>query len=324
MILAVEDVDLWKLRAMTDRTHAWLFDGFEKLLAMRTGVVCILTTAREHSLGSSVTTRIPSVWRGTDRIGVFRISNHVGPPESEVQVFWEPLVSEWVSLLDTELESTLQCLPPTLETVPTSPAFALQAETGEEFALRPGERWTILVIGQRGSGRTTALHALARSWQAAHPSGTVENSSSSQAMRNELSNPSAGRPRLIMIDDLEHSDTTPHTLSDLVADSQRGVDVSVIVAVSPTFVRAHPDHWIQHLRRERTGVLLDRSAIDDADLFGIHTALDHVSTVFSLRPGRGLWVEGGSPKGIVQFFVGPQARPDHDVSCPAANGRREK
>jgi hypothetical protein len=79
--------------------------------------------------------------------------------------------------------------------------------------------------------------------------------------------------------------------------TQGGGNVTVIVSSSPNFVRSHPEHWINTLRRSRTGLLLGRAAREDADLLGVYATQ---AQVYGEAVGRGLWVVDGCPVGIVQ------------------------
>jgi hypothetical protein len=89
----------------------------------------------------------------------------------------------------------------------------------------------------------------------------------------------------------------PTILEYLYQTTQGRGNVTCIGSASPNFVRSHPEHWINVMRRTRTGLLLGRAALEDADLFGLYSTQPHV---FGEANGRGLWVVDGYPVGIVQ------------------------
>jgi hypothetical protein len=102
------------------------------------------------------------------------------------------------------------------------------------------------------------------------------------------------QPALVLADE---STVNPLIMEFLNQTTQCRGDVTMIASVSPNFARAHPEHWINTMRRARTGLLLGRVAIEDADLFGIYATQPHV---YGEAFGRGLWVVDGCPIGIVQ------------------------
>lgn len=73
----------------------------------------------------------------------------------------------------------------------------------------------------------------------------------------------------------------------------------IVASIEPATLRVRPDHWMAVIRRVRSGLLLGRSAHDDADLLGLFSAPE------SMVPdavGRGLWVDRGTVIDVVQMI----------------------
>jgi hypothetical protein len=147
-------------------------------------------------------------------------------------------------------------------------AFAVFADTGRAVEMSSGDPWYVLIIGESGSGRTTALRSLADHWG---------------RERAHLSR------RLMVVD----HDEVSHEVN-LDDDN-----VDVIAAVDPLTLRNSFDHWAHAIRRHRTGLLLGRAAVEHADLLGAAPP----PRPYAIVPGRGEWVQHGSAMGIVQVTV---------------------
>lgn len=311
ILLIVEDFDLWRSRIMGDRIHAELWDEVERIITARatTNVVCILTTSRDQGVPTSVQTRVSQVWKGTDRPGVFTVDDRHGTPGGAMQVFWVPEVSPpstshtWS--VSTEILTATRCLPPVLRRGVDEVGFAVHADTWTDVALETGSPVRLLVIGPRASGVTNALRSLVSAWTTTHPQGVVHQSAASTLEAWTQATIISG-PTLIVIDDLGRgpgsASTRVPTWTHVLDDASRSDHVSVIVGVSASLLRSRSDHWVQTIRRARTGVLLGRSVDEDWDLLGLHAPPLHV-----YRPsvGRGVWVDNGIGRGVVQFYDEP-------------------
>jgi hypothetical protein len=147
-------------------------------------------------------------------------------------------------------------------------AFAVHADDGRAVELSPVDPWSVLIIGEPGSGRTTAMRSLAEHWR--RERGHLER-------------------RLVLADHDEVPD-------DANID---GDDVDVIVVADPLELRNSFDHWAHVVRRQRTGLLLGRAASEHADLLGVAPP----PRPYAIAAGRGEWVHHGNAMGIVQVTV---------------------
>jgi len=308
LLLAVDDADLWRTRAAHDRTESMLWDSFERIVAASAdaAVTCIITAAREQAIPTSMTSRVTSTWTGIDRAGNFVLRNRGEERNRTVQFFWVPPRDCNPVPILPEVVTELRCLPRGLPR--SKGAFAVLADTWEHIAVPSSELIRFLVIGSRGSGVSTALRALAHSWRCAHPQGFVVDlddldslHASSIQCDDRITNMFAAATEILIIaDDVHrHSVWTP-VIARLLDDASRSSDVSVIAGTTPSLLRSRPDHWVQQIRRSRSGVLLGRSVDEDVDLLGLHTTPPNV---YAPAPGRGLWVDSGSIMGVVQFVV---------------------
>jgi hypothetical protein len=251
-----------------------------------------------------------SIWTGTGGAGSFCIRERTAPEPVEVRVFWEKADTEDSASCRSDsnsvaLENDVSALPGRL--LPTVGEFAIHADSREPIAVRPGEQFRFVVIGHRDSGVSTALRSLARSWEVSHPNGRIvefpkrrDVSDTSPFDSDWLESLPDDEPHLLVVDDVHLQSTGSSNMSHFLDDPRRWEMLSIVVGVTATFVRARPEHWIQQVRRARTGVLLGRSIDEDCDLLGLHVPPIHV---YTRSAGRGLWVDGGSAMGIVQFVA---------------------
>jgi len=336
--LVVDDLDVWRSTAMSDRVDSALWERFEHIVetAPTDRVVCIATSGREQGLSSVVQARMGEVWRGGRRPGVFRVEGKTSADGLEVQMFWEPSRRDVVRVPGSDIESVLRCLPDNLEAPHDTQGFGVFADTWTEISwgdlVRSGssraghassssspcdEPVCFLVIGPSGSGVSCALGSIAKSWSATHPDGLVMDVSEWETYEAALSqgadyrngqdtpHPACSVAQvLVVIEDVHRvfAGQSGAGLGRSFSDVRRYGHVSIVAGVTPSFVRTQHDHWIQHLRRSRTGVLLGRSSVEDCDLFGIHAP---PLNVYRTAPGRGLWVDGGRGIDIVQFYAPP-------------------
>jgi hypothetical protein len=170
-------------------------------------------------------------------------------------------------------------------------SWAVAAEDLAEVAIPLSGN--ICIFGARNSGRSTVMNAMAQVWKRLHPLGQVFDRRNHEEI-SEFTALSDEHPTLILADE---TTMNPTILEYLYQTTQGRGNVTCIGSASPNFVRSHPEHWINVMRRTRTGLLLGRAALEDADLFGLYSTQPHV---FGEANGRGLWVVDGYPVGIVQ------------------------
>jgi len=309
LLVAVDDADLWRSRATQDRIDSLLWESFERIMATsaNTGVTFIVTAAREQSIPTSTASRVTSMWMGEDRPGRFQLRNRQGERNRDVQFFWIPPEDCASIPIHPDLDTALRCLPRDLHR--TDAAFAVLADTWERVSVPQGEQIRFLVIGSRGSGVSTSLRALAHSWRLAHPQGSIVDLDGVDPPRSPMhcdgwitTIVASASNLLVIVDDVHRRSVWAPVITRLLDDPVRSSNVSVIVGTTPSFLRSRLDHWAQQVRRSRSGVLLGRSIDEDADLLGVHSAPPNVCAP---APGRGLWVDGGSVMGVVQFVVDP-------------------
>ena len=137
------------------------------------------------------------------------------------------------------------------------------------------------------------IEAMCQAWRSIHPLGEVLDLRKDAEAKDFISH-GDDQSRLVLADELT---VNPLIMEILNQVTQGGGNVTIIVSSSPNFVRSHPEHWINTLRRSRTGLLLGRAAREDADLLGVYATQAYV---YGEAVGRGLWVVDGCPVGIVQ------------------------
>jgi hypothetical protein len=269
-------------------------------------VTCIITTSRDQAIPASMTSRMTSTWTGIDRPGNFVLRNREEERNRTVQFFWVPPQDCDAVPIHPEVDAALRCLPHRLSG--SNGAFAVLADTWEHIAVPSGEQIRFLVIGSRGSGVSSSLRALSHSWRTAHPQGFVVDLDdvepphvSSMQCDDRITNAfTSATDLLIIADDVHRHSVWAPVIGRLLDDPSRSSHVSVIAGTAPSLLRSRPDHWVQQVRRSRSGVLLGRSVDEDIDLLGIHSSPPNV---YAPAPGRGLWVDSGSVMGVVQFAV---------------------
>lgn len=308
LVLIVDDMDVWFAQTLADRAYAHLWEAFERIVwaGSSSPVVCVLTSSREQGVPSSILARVGSIWRGTQRAGVFRVSDRNGSADVDVQMYWEPPEVGIRPNRNDSLELELAKLPSII--VDSEGAYAVNADSRRTIRVAPDEQLALLVIGHRGTGVSTALRALTRSWATAHPAGRVidvaamcrDPATGPWPDAHGANSPSGSEPVLMVVDEVHRLSAHATEVSRVVDDPNRSGLVSVIVGVTPMFMRSNPDHWIHRIRRSRTGVLLGRSIDEDGDLLGVHA---QPVNFYPQSAGRGLWVDGGACMGIVQFLV---------------------
>ena len=146
----------------------------------------------------------------------------------------------------------------------------------------------LLVIGPSGSGRTTALHTVARSWSRVR-SGVVT------LVRNGCFDtiPVVDGPHLVVVDDADRTSAPDEFFRRLNGSG----DLTVVAAVDPLSLRLSFDHWTQQLRRSQTSILMSECAHTDAEL--AHTGR-LAPLPIAARPGLA-WVISGGATTLVQI-----------------------
>lgn len=305
--LLVDDVDVWRSLYTEDRWGSEQWDVFERIVAEgpAVGVTCVLTATRDQGLPAFLMARLDQHWMGEERPGAHRVivdgrtlTAQVVDPRT-----FGPSLDRSTVIDDVAAIATL---PSVVRAADRSGigAFARRADDLTDMVLTTGVGLRVLCVGHRGSGRSTVLRALRLAWNELHPVGLVLDAVTVATDPTVMDVAQCGdRPILLVIDDADRLQSAPEVSETIsrVIDSEGPVGatpVSVMAATSPNFLRAHADHWLQRLRRSRTGVLLGRCVDEDGDLFGQY---GRFSTFVPPAPGRGLWVEDGDERGIVQF-----------------------
>jgi hypothetical protein len=188
---------------------------------------------------------------------------------------------------------TLRHLPRaiTSDSLQQAESWAVLADDLTEVCLPFGRG--IAILGARHSGRTMVMGAMQHAWEQVHPLGRVIDLRQHTEIVN-VKGEFDQKPTLILADE---STAYSHIADFLNQTAISSDNVTLIASASPNFVRAHPEHWFNTLRRSRTGMLLGRAAVDEADLLGLYTSQPHV---YGEAKGRGLWVVDGCPIGIAQ------------------------
>lgn len=307
MVLAVDDADVWRSLSVADRGLGLLWDGFERIVAggPASGVVCIVTSSSEQGIPATIRSRMDASWSGTDRAGVFDVSDRIGADGLEVQLFWEDPARMPIWVSNPGIESSLRVLPDVITSSRKVSAYAIEADSWEEIPVLPHESLRSLILGSPGSGISTSILSLANAWSAVHGCSRIVEADPADpswiARLESWSSDPNDDEILVVIDDVHRHGASAASLASMVADPKISARLSIIAGTTGRFVRTHPEHWIQSLRRARTGFLLGRSIDEDCDLVGLHAAPLHM---YRITPGRGLWVEGGVARGIVQFLHG--------------------
>jgi hypothetical protein len=134
-------------------------------------------------------------------------------------------------------------------------------------------------------------------WQAQHAGGRVLSVSDFSEMTVEQVCVMSVTV-LLVVDDVESlSSLSDEWMQQFFIHQRPKKDISLLIAVPPVFLRSRGEHWVQQVRRSRTGCLLGECAEQDADLFGVYATNP---SVYQRGIGRGLLVQDGVSQGIVQ------------------------
>jgi S-DNA-T family DNA segregation ATPase FtsK/SpoIIIE len=290
--LFIDDIDIWRNHFIDDRIGLDNWSMFERIFleGPSRNIVCLITGVQPTAIPAMLSSRLKQKWVLTSPPG--RCTVDCDGRELFAQLLMPVKVSN--SALETESKRfDLRHLPRLIDidSLTRVSSWAVAADDLSEIPLpRAGN---ICIFGARNSGRSTAMNAMAQVWKRLHPLGQVLDRRNHEEI-SEITALSDEYPTLILADD---TTINPTILEYLNQTTQGRCNVLIIASSSPNFARAHPEHWINVMRRTRTGLLLGRAVLEDADLFGLYSTQPHV---YGEAVGRGLWVVDGCPVGIVQ------------------------
>ena len=291
-VLFIDDIDVWRNHFVDDRIGLDNWTMFERIFleGPSRNIVCVISGVQPTAIPAMFSSRLKQQWVLTSPPG--RCSVDCGGRELFAQLFMPTKSSN--SVVQAEFERfDLRHLPRLIDidSLAVASSWAVAADDLTEIPLPLVG--SICVFGARDSGRSMAVDAMSQAWKRLHPFGRAFDLRK-QAEVNELIGLADTRPTLVLVDE---STVDPLIMEFLNQTTQCRGNVTIIASVSPNFARAHPEHWINTMRRTRTGLLLGRAALEDADLLGVYVTQQHV---YGEAVGRGLWVVDGCPAGIVQ------------------------
>ena len=291
-MLFVDDIDIWRNHFIDDRIGLDNWTMFERIFleGPSRNIVCVITGVQPTAIPAMLSSRLKQKWVLTSLPGRCTVDND--GRELFAQLLMPAKIGDGAQKHESK-EFNLYRLPRTIDidSLTHGSSWAVAAEDLAEIAIPPSGN--ICIFGARNSGRSTVMNAMPQIWKRLHPLGQVLDMRNHEEI-SRLTALSDEHPKLILADEA--------TVDPLILDYlnqamlERG-NITIIASASPNFVRTHPEHWINVMRRTRTGLLLGRAALEDADLFGLYSTQPHV---FGEANGRGLWVVDGCPVGIVQ------------------------
>ncbi len=230
------------------------------------------------------------------------------PPDEAALLEWacSPAAGDPVA---SALRAGLASLPSTVRWRAADPTTSIGMSFDDLSAacLPVGDGEHVTVLGSSRSGRTSALVAIAHSWQRAHPAGTVvslasrRSSARSGVVIDDVSAlppsiPPLG-PVLVEIDDAELVDDATGVLARLAA--ARDERVTFAIAARPDALRSLYGHWTASVRRSRLGVVLSGGGDLDGDLLG---AMLPRRAPLPARPGLA-WIVAGGEHHLAQLYL---------------------
>jgi hypothetical protein len=291
-ILFIDDIDIWRNHFIDDRIGLDNWTMFERIFleGPHRNIVCVISGVQPTALPAMLSSRLKQTWLLTSPPG--RCTVKCDGRELFAQIFMPSNVGVSVyPSVSKQLE--LRRLPSVIDidSLTQSSAWGVAAEDLSEISLPLSN--SICLFGAGDSGCSMTIDAMTQAWGRLHSLAQVFDlrKGAKAKVFNGLGD---DQPRLVLADE---STVNPLIMEILNQATQGGGNVTVIVSSSPNFVRSHPEHWINTLRRSRTGLLLGRAAREDADLLGVYATQAHV---YGEAAGRGLWVVDGCPVGIVQ------------------------
>ncbi len=291
-ILFIDDIDIWRNYFIDDRIGLDNWTMFERIFleGPSRNIVCVISGVQPTAIPAMLSSRLKQQWILTSPPG--RCTVDCDGRELFAQLLMPVKVSD--SALETESKRIdLRHLPRliAIDSLTRVSSWAVAAEDLTEIPLPLAG--SVCVFGVRDSGRSMTIDAMRQAWGKLHSPGCVFDLRN-QAEANVCDGLDDEQPTLVLADE---STADPSIREFLDQAAQGRCNVLIIASSSPNFARAHPEHWINTMRRTRTGLLLGRAALEDADLFGVYTPQQHV---YGEANGRGLWVVDGCPVGIVQ------------------------
>ena len=291
-ILFVDDIDVWRNHFIDDRIGLENWSMFERIFleGPRQNISCVISGVQSTALPAMLSSRVQQKWGLTAPPG--RCSVEIEVRELQAQLLLIPSVRDDEQSMKCQ-ELVVTHLPRTImfDSLNRLGSWAIEAEQFAEVPLPYGG--SICVFGSRNSGRRMSVNAMRRAWESIYPHGRVLDFRSEQEIVvNDVGLDDL--PTLVLADE----NVANPVIAEIVNRVHLGrSNITLIASSSPHYVRSHPEHWMNTLRRSRTGLLLGQAALHDADLLGLYATQPHV---YGEAVGRGLWVVDGCPVGIVQ------------------------
>lgn len=296
VLVAVDGIDTWYDRQASSRHHLRLWERFTTVVERR-GVTLVATSVRDAMSVSRLGDRFEHViaMRGGDfaALGRGRVEKS---PNSLV-------VGATIQLVDASTcgDATVRRPESLPRNVSAADHVTLAIRSSDLSGSVLAAFSPFVVIGPRGSGRTSTLRRWSETWRAEHPEARVRWIDSIETWRDECEH-ADGRPRLVVIDDVEVWNRL--SVNDMETAASDGWFVAA--AVTPSALRARPEHPAHGLRRRRNGIVLGPLAHDDLELFGVF-GVDAPFVEWSA--GRGWLVDRGEVVDYVQVV-----RPSSDAT----------
>jgi hypothetical protein len=291
-ILFVDDIDVWRNHFIDDRIGLENWSMFERIFleGPRKNISCVISGVQSTALPAMLSSRVQQKWGLTSPPG--RCSVEIEARELQAQLFLIPSIPDDGRIKKNQ-ELVVTHLPRTImfDSLNRPGSWAIDAEQFAEVPLPYGG--SICVFGSRNSGRRMSVNAMRRAWESTYPHGRVLDFRGEQEIVvNDVGLDDL--PTLVLADE----NVANPAIAEYVDRVHLGrSNITLISSSSPHYVRSHPEHWMNTLRRSRTGLLLGQAALHDADLLGLYATQPHV---YGEAVGRGLWVVDGCPVGIVQ------------------------
>lgn len=299
IVLLIDDIDVWRNHFLEDRLGLSLWAMMQRVIieGPAHGITCVLTMASGQSLPAILSSRIRQKWQLDSHPG-----GVIGEYEGRLlrgQLFFHADVEVSCQMSRSQTSSVVRHLGSRIATAELRQrgAWGVFAQNFQEVSLRPSADLAMCVVGHTGSGRTTVLESIVHAWQAQHADGRVLTVSDFSVMTVEQVC-AMSVTVLLVVDDVESlSAPNDEWMQQFFVHQQQRKNISLLIAVPPVFLRSRGEHWVQQVRRSRSGFLLGECAEHDADLFGVYATNP---SVYQRGIGRGLLVQDGVSRGIVQ------------------------
>ena len=295
-VLFVDDVDIWRNYFVDDRIGRENWVLFERIFleGSKRNISCVVTGAQFRALPNILSSRVRQVWSLSAPPG--RCTVAWDDRELQGQLFGAESAAK-SERRPGRTGQLLRRLPTMIDaaTLEHADSWAVSGDDLREIAWPSTANQRICVLGGIGSGIDMVIDSLTRAWRARHPQGRVVDARDWQNFRGIW--PNDWSPATLVVADAGNYESIEWMNNVVRSDVASNEQLSIVAGASPNFMRAHPEHWINVVRRSRTGLLLGRAGLDDGELLGIYANHDHV---FGEAVGRGLWVVDGCAVGIVQ------------------------